>query len=73
MPNDTGFAVMYKKLVDRGFESDPQRLAQVRQELLGQLSAQDPSARTTRLWTNPTTCDKIHSEREPGEHRNEIE
>ena len=47
MPNDTGFAVMYKKLVDRGFEPDPQRLAQVRQELLGQLSAQDPSARTT--------------------------
>ena len=71
MPNDTSFAVMYKKLVDRGFEPDPDRLARVRRELLGQLSAQDPPARTTRLWTNPTTCDKIHPKRETGENRNE--
>ena len=71
MPNDTSFAVMYKKLVDRGFEPDPQRLARVRRELLGQLSAQSPPTRTNRLWTNQASHDTIHSEHETGERRNE--
>ena len=40
MPNDTSFAVMYKKLVDRNFEPEPQMLKKIRSNLMGQISAQ---------------------------------
>ena len=70
MPNDTYFAVMYKKLVDRNFEPDPQKLARTRRNLLGQLSDYSPSARANRLWTKNAKCDKLHLECETGEEKN---
>ncbi len=69
MPNDTSFAVMYKKLVDRGFEPDPERLARIRRDLIGQLASHSPPAPATRLWTNHSAYDTIHSETETGEEK----
>lgn len=49
MPNDTSFAVLYKKLIDRNFEPDPQKLARTRGSLLAQLTARDPPTQAKRL------------------------
>lgn len=67
MPNDTSFAVLYKKLIDRNFEANPQKLARTRGSLLAQLTARDPPTQAKRLWTQTDAYDKIHSDDDTGE------
>ena len=70
MPNDTNFAVMYKRLVDRNFEPDPERLTKTRRNLMGHIFAQGPpeqtkpgpSEREKQVWTKYPDCDKMRSE-----------
>ena len=67
MPNDTSFAIMYKKLVDHNFDPDPQQLARSRSYLVTQLSVHGPPDRANRLWTQTKKYDTIHSGKKEGE------
>ncbi len=67
MPNDTSFAVMYKKLVDHNFDPDPQKLTRTRSHVMGQIFAHSPPKMANLIWTKQTNCDRIHSELETGE------
>ena len=69
MPNDTSFAVLYKKLIDRNFEPDPQRLAGIRASVLSQLTGRDPPTQADRLWTQKEKYDTMNSDEEKGEER----
>lgn len=70
MPNDTSFAVMYKKLVDRNFEPEPQMLKKIRSNLMGQISAQaSPVTKEKQIWTKRSDCDKIPSGTRIGEEK----
>ena len=67
MPNDTRFAVLYKKLVDHTFEAEPERLARTRNDLIAQLSACRPPTQAERLWTKAKKSDTINLAAETGE------
>lgn len=69
MPKDTSFAVLYKKLVDRNFEPDPQQLARTKRLLFGQLSALGPPAQADQkqIWTIPENYDTIRTFENTGE------
>ena len=67
MPNDTSFAVQYRKLIDHNFEADPEALARTRSNLIAQLSAHSPPAQANLLWTKTTKYDTIHFEQKTGE------
>ena len=67
MPNEADFAELYKRLIDRNIEPDPQRLAQTRGILLAQLSARDPPQQERPLWTQADSCDTIDSDTQTGE------
>ena len=67
MPNDTSFAVQYKKLIDHNFDPDPQQLARTRSNLLEQLSAQAPPAPGRPLWTKTKKSATIENAEQTGE------
>ena len=67
MPNDTSFAVQYRKLIDHNFEADAAALARTRSNLIAQISAHSPPSQTNRLWTKTKEYDTIHSENKTGE------
>ena len=71
MPNDTSFAVLYKKLIDRNFEPDPQRLAEIRASLLSQLTARDPPMQADRLWTQKRKYDTMNPDEKKEKKGNE--
>ena len=45
MPENTEFAVMYKKLLDRNFEPDPQRAAAALTKVLRSVLGNDPTSK----------------------------
>ena len=67
MPNDTSFAVMYKKLVDRNFDPDPEKITRTRRNLMGQIFAQGSPEKEKQVWTKQSDCGRIHSEFVTGE------
>lgn len=69
MPNDTSFAVQYKKLIDHNFEPEPKRLARTRSSMLAQLSAEFPPSQSDRLWTKAKKSDTINNAEETGEEK----
>ena len=69
MPNDTSFAVRYRKLIDHNFEADSEALARTRSNLIAQISAHSPPSQTDQLWTKTKKYDII-LKYETGEERN---
>lgn len=67
MPNDTSFALLYKKLIDRNFDADTEALARTRGNLIAQLSAHSPPIMQSRLWTKRSKYDIIHQTIDSGE------
>ena len=67
MPNDTGFAELYKKLVEHSFEANPERLARTRSRLIAQLSAHCPTAQSKWAWTKTPSYDTITITESAGE------
>lgn len=67
MPNDTSFAVLYRKFIARNFEADPEALARTRGNLAAQLSAHSPPSEPKRLWTQTRKYDTIQPVTEKGE------
>ena len=67
MPNDTGFAELYKKLVGHSFEANPERLARTRSRLIAQLSAHCPTAQSKWAWTKTPSYDTITITESAGE------
>ena len=61
MPNNTSFAILYKKLVDHNFEADSNALARTRSNLVAQLSAHSPPADQNQLWTKTKKYDTFHT------------
>lgn len=57
MPNDTSFAVLYKKLVDHNFEADPKQLVHTRHKLVTLLSARRSPAQEEWTWTRTQNND----------------
>ena len=69
MPNNTDFAVLYRKLMERNFEADPESLTRTRGNLVAQLAAHSPPTEEKRLWTQTKKYDTIHSVEEKGEEK----
>ncbi len=69
MPNDTSFAVQYKKLIDHNFEPDPKQLTRTRSSMLAQLSAEFPPSQHNRLWTKTKKTDTINDTEQTGEEK----
>lgn len=67
MPNDTSFAVLYRKFIERNFDADPEALARIRGNLAAQLSAHSPPGDAKRLWTQTRKYDTIQIVTEKGE------
>jgi hypothetical protein len=69
MPNDTSFAILYRRLIDRNFDPPPARLARNRGELIARLSALSPPPGAKELWTITEKYDNIKTAKENGEEK----
>ena len=67
MPNDTSFAIKYKKLIDHNFEPEPERAARARRDLIALIAACTPPPPEKQLWTKTNKYDTISNADGTGE------